>query len=277
MKSKLIIIIFNVFILISFSSLFFLPINIIGISSIMEFWRENWYLPLFLLILILMINLFFASNWKILEFVEKGKWNDLIFTLEDKIFKKKKITYTYVSLLTHAYLLKGLTKPIFNLEQQIKKINMPLYNKTFLIFAATRILIGDINTLGEYLKEALNNKEIIEKRWITLFYAFVLISEKKHDNALSTLKTAEKIFLTDKDCRKKTKHDPVYTILWIYFYALCAADEEKEQALQFKAVFSRELSETEFESIFEREKREIHILLIAPIIIQAKEWLYRSI
>ncbi len=77
MKFRTIYILFNVVIAVSFVFVFFLPFFLLGWDYSLEFWKGSWYLALFFIVLLGVLNAFFAWNWKVFSLVEKEDWSGL--------------------------------------------------------------------------------------------------------------------------------------------------------------------------------------------------------
>ena len=249
--------------LFSFLTLFLMPIRVLKMEYIAEFWLANWFLAPIFFIIILTINLFFAFNWQIIKHTEKGNWDGIITILEKRIYEKKIITYTNVKLLVHSYFLLGKELKIKNLEKYVKDKKTAIYNKTFLMFCCANLISYSNSYLKTYLAEAVDNKALKGMNWILMNYAFVLISGKEFDKALMALKKIE-----------KDKKNRVLYLTKLYFLYVASHQEDRENIALLKENFTKKINIKKFEKEFEMEKGDIHILFLSKIINQAKEWAY---
>ncbi|MCL2295272.1 MAG: hypothetical protein FWC36_10500 [Spirochaetes bacterium] len=263
MKYKLIIIIFNIFVLLSFSTICLLPLILLGPDYFAEFWLANWFLALIFLIIILMVNAFFVYNWPIVRYTKTGKWDALVAVLEKRIYGRKIITYSNVRLLTYSYFLLGRKKQIKTLEKHIKGKRKSIYNKAFLMFSCANLISDSNDHLKAYFEEAVNNKSLKGMDWILINYAFVLIANKEFDKALAMLKKID-----------GAKNNPILELTKLYFLFMASKLEDQKAIALLKENFTKKISDLEFEKRFEIEKGDIHILFLSKIISQAKEWAY---
>ena len=70
MKFRLIFIVFNVVLVISFLVIYVTPLLILGWSYTRIFWANNWYLPVIFVGIIGVLNAYFASNRKLFRLLE---------------------------------------------------------------------------------------------------------------------------------------------------------------------------------------------------------------
>ena len=265
MKYKVIIIFFNVFMLLLFLTLFFLPITVLGWGYISKFWIDNWFLPIIFFAIILIINLFFVFNWSIIKYTERGNWDGIINIVEKRIYEKNMITYPNVRLLAHSYFLLGKEIKIKKLENYVKSKKKSIYNKAFLMFCCAHLISDSNDSLKIYFEEAINNKALKGMNWILICYAFVLISGKEFDKVLLIL-----------DKIGKVKNNPVLELTKLYFMFIASKHEDHENIIRQKEGFVKKVSALKFAKHFEIEKGEIHILFLSKIISHAKEWAYKS-
>ena len=248
----------------SFFSLFFMPITVLGMDYLTEFWLNNWFLPLIFLVVILVINFFFIFNWPIINYTKTGNWDGLAAVLEKRIYEKKIITYSNIRLLVYSYFLLGKENKIKNLEKFIKEKKKSLYNKTFLMFCCANLISTSNDNLQQYFEEAVSNKALEGTDWILINYAFVLISGKDFDKALEVLGKIGKV-----------KNKPILELTKMYFMYIASHTEDQENINLLKENFIKKVSAVKFEKKFEIEKGDIHILFLSKIINQAKEWAYK--
>ena len=251
--------------LLSFLTLFLMPISVLEVKYITEFWLNNWFLPLIFFIIIVVINIFFISNWSIISFTKSGNWDGVSAVLEKRIFEKKIITYSNIRLLVYSYFLLGKENKIKALEKYIKDKKSSIYNKTFLMFCCANLISDSNDALKNYFEEAVNNKSLFGMDWILINYAFVLIAGKEFEKALFIL--------------KKIKNDgknPVLELTKLYFLFIASMQEERENITLLKEKFTKKISASKFEKKFEAEKEDIHILFLSKLINQAKEWAYKD-
>ena len=263
MKYKLIILLFNVFMLFSFLTLFFMPIIIFEASFVAEFWRNNWFLPIVFFITILIVNFFFIFNWSIINYTKTGNWDGVVSVLENRIYEKRIITYSNTRLLVYAYFLLGKEDKIKSLEKYLKDRKKTIYNRTFLMFSCANLISDSTDDLIAYFDEAVNNEALKGKEWIFINYAFVLISKREFDKALAVLEKMETV-----------KNNPVLELTRLYFMHIASRIRAQKDIELLKEDFIKRISIEEFEKQFNIEKGDIHILFLSKIINQAKEWAY---
>jgi len=250
--------------LISFAAVFLLPLTVLGYEYAKNFWLSNWYLPLVFLSLIAAFNIFFISNWSVLKYVEGEDWNSLKPVLEDRIFNRKKISYTNIKLLVNSYYLTNNIESLFALEEFVEKNKPSVYKKTELMFVSGRLLKNNAEETEKYLADKLSDgKEV--NIWIRFNYCFILVLQKKYDEALSCINP-----LID------SSRDRIVTLCSIYLLYLASGLEGTAKTETLRSGFVSENTRDKINKIINKGKGDLHVLFFTRIIDQAVEWAYQA-
>jgi hypothetical protein len=248
--------------LISFAAVFLLPLTVLGYEYAKNFWISNWYLPLVFLTLVAAFNIFFLSNWSVLKYVEGEDWNSLKPVLEDRIFNRKKISYTNIKLLVNSYYLTNNIESLFTLEEFVEKNKPSVYNKTELMFVSGRLLKNNTDETEKYLADKLSGGNDVNI-WIRFNYCFILVLQKKFDEALLCINP-----LID------LSRDRIITLCSIYLLYLASGIEGTAKTETLRSGFVSENSRDKINKIISKGKGNLHVLFFTRIIDQAVEWAY---
>ncbi len=244
---------------ISFTAVFLLPLTVLGMDYAKDFWASNWYLPVVFFVLIAFFNIFFLSNWSILKYVETEDWTSLKPVIEEKIYKKGRISYTSVKLLVNACYLTADMDSLFRLEEFVEKNKPVLYRKSQLMFVSGRLLKENAEDVEKYLEPKINRSSGPSDEWLLFDYCFVLVLQKKSEKALINLKE-----LTEKS------KDRVIRLCSVYLLYIASG----EVPVKLRDDFISENSRDSIDKIIKKEKEELHVLFLSRIIEQSVEWIY---
>ncbi len=276
MKFRTIFTLFNVVILSSFAFVFLMPLFVLGPGPAFDFWKDNWYLGLFFLLLIAGLNAFFLANRRVFLLVEREDWGGLSAYLVKSMFgsgrsRPGRFRSSRVRLLINAYLLQSDAEGIARLESELAAKRPDLLRKNALLFGVTRLLSGRHAEAESFLKDYLSAKDADSPDWLGFDYGFSLIMQKRIAEARPYVEAA------------LASGDAVLRGLAAYLLdTLCAEAEpveaERDSARQ-KADSCRELlrkrfSEARWAKEVERAKGEVHIVILSKLVDEAGRWLF---
>ncbi len=263
MRFKIIFILFNLVIIVSFLAIYFMPLIMLDLDFAKSFWSRNWGLPVLFLVIIGLLNTYFIVNWKLFTLLEREDWPALIAHLEHRIYNKKIIIGQQVKILANAYLVRSDLESIAKLENFIREQRPKLVPKFALVFGVPYLLRNDPEEMVRYFSEFTYLKGA-EGAWLRWNYAFARILNGDTREAEETLTAL---------CREKL--EPVLALLSIYLLQSIepkeeglALVEEKRQKLLDR--FSREKWEKEIA----RSRSSIQVVVLQKLIEEATEWLF---
>jgi len=278
MKFRTIFTLFNVVILTSFAFVFLMPLFVLGAGSSLDFWKENWYLAGFFLLLVVGLNSFFLANRKVFVLVEREDWGELSAYLVKAMFgparsRPWRIRSGRVRLLINAYLLQSDAEGIARLESELAAKRPDLLRRNALLFGVTRILRGRADEAESFLKGYLDGKGVESPDWLGFDYGFCLVMQQRAVEAIPYLEGA------------LGSPDAVLRALAAYLLgsigaASAATDEARARALG-KAEAERERLRKRFDARrwakeVERAKGEVHIVILSKLVDDAGRWLLET-
>jgi hypothetical protein len=277
MKFRTIFALFNAVILSSFAFVFLMPLFVLGAGSTLDFWKENWYLALFFLLLIAGLNGFFLANRKVFVLVEREDWGGLSAYLVKSMFgagsRPGRFRSSRVRLLINAYLLQSDAEGLARLEAELAAKRPDLLRRNALLFGVTRLLGGRNEEAEAFLEGYLDAKDADCPDWLRFDYGFCLILQKRAREALPYLEGA------------LGSGDAVLRALAAYLLgslgAEAAASEEDGAEARRKAEAERAALRKRFDARrwakeVERAKSEVHIVILSKLVDDAGRWLLES-
>ncbi|AEJ19361.1 hypothetical protein [Gracilinema caldarium] len=186
MKFKSIFILFNAVILLSFCFVFAMPFFALGAEFALSFWKTSWPLGLLLLIILTGFDVFFMTNVKLFELLEREDWPALVQYLEDRVLKQHRYTQRLVKLLIHSYLVMSDPQSVITLEVKLKKENPKLLRKNTLLFGLSHVLKGDhVGAVTLFLEQEKNSNHAND--WEQWYLCFALLLQQKFTDAADRL------------------------------------------------------------------------------------------
>ncbi|MBN1685222.1 MAG: hypothetical protein JW852_01130 [Spirochaetales bacterium] len=263
MKFKLIFILFNIVIIVSFLAIYLMPLIMVDWGHAKLFWGRNWGLPLLFLAVIGLLDAYFVVNWKMFTLLEREDWPALIDHLERRVYEKKMIVSQHVRILVNAYLVRSDLKSIRKLENFVREHRPSMLSRFGLAFGVPYLLENDAERMEGYFCRFIDMKGN-DGAWMRFNYAFALILRGDGKGAEAVLAGV---------CNEKT--EPVLTLLSIYLLHSvrpvadhAAIVEEKRMDLKKKFTRERWLREVE------RSKNSVHVVILQRLIEEATDWLH---
>jgi len=270
MKFRTICLLFNIVIVVSFVFVFILPFALLGWDYSIEFWKGSWYLALVFLLLLGVLNGFFARNWQVFTLVEREDWSGLAAHLVERIFTKKRYGERQVDLLVDAYLLLGDIGGIERLEEELSKRRPDLLRRSAVLFGLTRILKDKAADAEAFLAPWLGRRDVDNWEWLRFDYAFALLRQGKHGEAAPQL------------LEGAGSRDAVLSLLAAYLLEAVivpsladpsAKGEAERTAAATKASLRKRFPKGRIEKEIERAKGEFQIVILSKLIKDAEAWL----
>ena len=271
MKFKTIFILFNVVIAFSFCFVFLFPFFVLGPGPSWEFWKGNWFLALFFLLLLGALNAFFLANRKVFTLVEREDWKALSSHLAEQIMVKGRYRASSVRLYVNASLLLADVEGIDKLEVELEAKKPALLRSNALLFGVTRLLRNRPAEAEAFFARYLDAKDVEAREWLRFDYAFSLVLQKRIPDALAFLKEGS------------SSRDAVLALLAAYLLgslgaAAAPSPEERTElaglAEATRARLAARFSPSRWSKEVERAKSEVHIVILSKLVDDAGRWLY---
>lgn len=264
MKFKIIFILFNVVILVSFLVIYFMPLIMLGWDYTRVFWGRNWGLPVLFVAIIGLLNAYFLLNWKLFTMLEREDWPALTAYLERRIFTKKLIISQQVRILVNAYLVRSDLDAIEKLEKFIKEQKPRILPRFALAFGIPYLLRNDSEQMEAYFS-AFADSGGRDGPWIRWNYGFALILQGKKDGAADVL---------TRLCRDKT--EPVLTLLSAYLLDSLKPEDDESLGLvaQGRGRLQKRYTPSLWAKEVERSRNNIQVVILAKLVEEATDWLF---
>jgi tetratricopeptide (TPR) repeat protein len=252
-----------------------MPLIVLDSGSFFGFWKENWYLALFFILLIAGLNSFFLVNRKVFVFVEREDWSGLTAYLVKTMFgatpaRPARFRSSRVRLLINAYLLQSDAEGIARLEEALAAQRPDLLRKNALLFGVTRLLTGRNEEAEAFFKKYLDAKDADSADWLRFDYGFSLIMQKRIRESRPYLEEA------------LSSSDAVLRAVAAYLLGgLCADAETTEEdrasararAEEERIRLKKRFDERRWRKEVERAKSEVHIVILSKLVDEAGRWL----
>jgi len=153
LKFKYLIAIFSIIIIIAVFISVFLPRLLVWPQNAMDF--RYLTLPLLVLMVLLLggLGIFFLSNYRLLNLLEREDWPALSHYLEQKTIIKGRYNNRRVKLLASTYLVMSDFLSVLKLENKIMLAKPSIVEKNVLVFGAARVLSGNHKEIEKWRTE----------------------------------------------------------------------------------------------------------------------------
>ena len=265
MKLKVIFIIFNALVALSFLFVFFMPAFFLGWEYARVFWTNNWYLAAIFVAILIVLNSYFFSNRRLFSALEEEDWDAVISVMEDRIYRKHRYSTGNVRLLVNAYVVTSRSEKVQQLEDHLRDARYGVVRKNALIFGIPHLLSNDGAEMARYYGEFLDTGRGEDRQWIRWNYAFAQMLQKNLDEARSVL---------EQLC---TQSKPG-VIAAVSAYLLSAYGGDSPEALQISAqtrsAIRNAMSRNEWNKTVEKARGDLHVLVLSKLLQDVEEWLY---
>jgi hypothetical protein len=264
MKFKVIFMLFNVVILVSFLVIYFMPLIMLGWDYTRVFWGRNWGLPILFIAIIGLLNAYFVINWKLFSMLEREDWPALIEYLERRIYEKKFIIAQQVRILVNAYLVRSDLAAIEKLESFIKEQKPRILPRFALAFGIPYLLRNDSEEMERYFA-AYADSSSRDGAWLRWHYGFALILQGKKEQAQDNLVSV---------CEEKT--EPVLTLLATYLLDSLNPENSRyvDMVSDARTRLQKRFTPTLWAREVERSRNNIHVVILSKLVEEATDWLF---
>lgn len=264
MKFKIIFLLFNILILLSFAIVVFMPFIMLGTEYSTTFWASSWYLPAVFLLIVLGIDAYFFMNWKLFVLLEEENWLAVVEYLEGTVLKKGRMRVLDVRTLIHSYYVTGNVSKVADVEKALREHKPSLLKRFILELGMPRVLKRDHAETVRFFEE-FRGQRVPNELWVKFFHAFGMLMQREHlEGREELLKLSNKV------------KDPVLLLLVIYtldpFRTL--DDEALGRVERLKKELSTRHTREFMEKKIQKGKGNIAVVVMDPILSDALAWLY---
>ncbi len=271
MKFKTIFFLFNAVVAFSFLFIFLFPLFILGGEYAAGFWKANWFLGVFFLVILGVLNGFFLSNWKLFQLVEREDWSALTTWLEDRMFKKGSLRGQYVRLYVNSAMLRSDLAAIDRLEALLRERKPALLRRLAVLFGVGYLLRNEAESSLAFFEPFLESPEVEARGWLWLDYAFCLILRNRAPESLPWLR------------RASARKDPVLTLLAAYLTANIAAPAlasepdrtaARSAAEEIRDGLRKRFDPERWSREVEKAKNDVHVVILSRLLDDSGRWLF---
>jgi hypothetical protein len=262
LKFKTLYILFNAVIVVAFLFIFLMPLALLGVDYFRLFAQKNWLAGLLFLVTLVIINGYFALNWKLFRLLEREDWPALIRHLEQALNRRGRLGRSSCRLLLNAYLITGRTEPIAALEARVRRDRPALLPALALPFGLPYLLRGDPQAAADYFGPLAGRKGVADRGWIRWNYAFSLMQLKRQEEAGRELQG----LLAEGPA-------PELRLLSLYMLVACPDAELRAEAERGRQELAGRLTPEQWRRRLEGGGGNPQVTLLAPILREAREWL----
>ena len=270
MKLKVLIIVFNAILLTIFFTVLSFSFFTAGTEFIGSFLKNYWIFVLFFIVFFIGMNIFFMYNWKLITAFESEDWPALSLYLETEIFEKHHLTFKKVRLLCEISILLGDFEILNRLERLLEERKPQYLYALASRFAAAKLLSGDYQELADFMARVVIQPHETSP-WISFYDAFAAQMLKRYREA------AEKFLLM-----LKTEQEPLVRLLGTYFMScglyhyINISKDDADKRLEAEKQSLRKDSFQHWKKLVQKEKQNIHVLVLTKAIDDALIWLFKE-
>ena len=263
MKFKVIFLLFNGIIAVSFLFVFLMPLFFLGPDYARVFWLENWYLAAVFIVIIGGLNTYFALNRQLFSLLESEDWQGLKAYLEYRVFTKKRFSQQHIRILINTYIVLSEPEKIRDLETELHTRNSRLVPRLALEFGIPRLLRNNPDEMIEYYDRYRNNPKAEQRDWLTWSYSFAVMQKQRSDEARDVLLSLS-----------EHTREPLVRLFSLYLLdAFREADSELAQRLdEHKAEFRRRYGSGKLQREIEKNRANLQVVVLARLVKNAEEW-----
>ena len=264
MKFKLIFLLFNILILLSFGIVIIMPVMILGTDYSINLWSNTWYLPALFILIIIAIDGYFFMNWQLFSLLESENWAELLGFLEEKVLQKECVRVSYVRTYIQTCLVTGQVRKIEALESLLRKKRPGLLRKFALELGMPKVLHKDHADMVSFYSE-FTDQRVPRREWVRFLHAFGMLMQQEHSDGREKLLSLS-----------KTVKEPLLKVLVLYtLEPFRAVDSEVlEQVDQQKSEMRNSRTKLQFEKDLSRRKDNVAMVVMTPLIKDAIAWLF---
>jgi len=258
LKFKVVFILFNVVIVISFLVIYFMPLAMLGWDYTKEFWGRNWGLPILFAVILGGLNGYFAFNWQLFRLLEREDWDGLIDHLEKRIIEKRIILAQQCRILINAYLVRSRLDSVSRLEAVIRERRPRLMRRLVMPLGVRHLLSNDPEVMLTYFGE-FKDLRIREGGWVRWAYGFASLLAEHRDEALKYLR---RVIAEERN--------PLLLLLSAYLLDSVEPGSGRTAIEGFKKRYTPERLASETE----RQRGSVQVVILARLIDEASDWLF---
>ncbi|MFO8063483.1 MAG: hypothetical protein ACQETQ_00185 [Spirochaetota bacterium] len=265
MKFKVIFVIFNVIILVSFLFIFLIPFFMLGWDYTQVFWTDNWPVALVFVAVMAGLNGYFVANWKLFTLLEREDWYALIDYLEDQVYTRKRFRRQHLRVLVNTYVITSQPEKIARLEQFLRENRAALVPRFALHLGIPHLLGNSAEDMKAYYGEMREHPHCADRDWIDWAYAFALMLDEQSADAKDVL----------MELLNRTKND-VLALLTLYLLdAFTVSDNQVNNiVVERKRAFQAKYTSEQWNKEVEKNRGNLQVIVLSKLVRDASNWVF---
>lgn len=265
MKFKLVCLLFNGIVLLSFIFVFMIPVFLLGWQHSRMFWAANWPLAALFVVILAGLNVYFALNWKLFSFLETENWRGLIAYLEDRVITRGRYRKQHIQVLINSYILVSEPSRILELETHCRE-HRPEYVALFALqFGIPHLLQNDPRDMERYYGELRQNPRCSDRPWVEWSYAFALLLQQRQDEVRDILLALP-----------QSTRNPV--LRGLTYYLLDAFPNQDMQVrnsvIEGKKALRSRYSQSQWQKEVEKNRGNLQVVVLAKMVKDVSAWVF---
>ena len=267
MRFRVLFAVFNAVILLSFVLIFLMPALVLGWDYTSVFWGSNWPLGGAFALVLVILNVYFVSNWKVFTLLEEEDWEGIVAYLEPQILEEDKATTQRTRILLNAYIASRQVSRIDHLAVHLRTAKPRISNALVLELGVPRLLGENGPSLLDEFTERVNAERVSHPVWVRWCYAVCLLLNDRLDDARDELIVVA----------GESKDTLLLLLAASMLVPYAAANEQAKSVVeQVRSDVTTRLPRERAERLLERERQRLHIVILGNQIEQAIDWAYGS-
>jgi hypothetical protein len=268
LKFRVIFVLFNIILLLSFGFSFILPALVLDLSSAAHFWASNWFLAATFLAVLAGVDFFFARNWALLSLLENSDWPGLAARLRLDIMERSRYSSARIGLYLNALIILQDHASAAALQERLATTRPRLLEAQSLLFGLSRILSGDV-TAAETVLTTRTGSGRGPRGWRAFYLGFTRLRlGKAREAALALLPLLD-------------SREGLMRGLAAYLLALCArgmddtaARDAAAKAEATRSALARSFPRRRWDDAAENARGDVSGAIASRYIDLAAEWIY---
>lgn len=265
MRFRLLFLVFNVVIIVSFVLIFLMPAFVLGWEYTRVFWSTNWPIGAVFVVVLIGLNVYFLSNWKVFTLLEQEAWEEVRAHLESQLFDRNRASAQGIRILINSYVVTGSLERMDRLAALLKEKHPRLAARLALELALPRLLSGNGATMVEELGATSQVPGTRRPLWIHWCHAVALMMASRLEDAKQAL------IVVTREAR-----DPLLKLLSASMLQPYGKGDEETRAFvaSAKAELTANWSREKIGREVDRHRQNLHVLLLSSQLEKASDWAF---
>lgn len=265
MKFKIIFLVFNAIIIISFLFIFLVPFYLLGWDFTRSFWAQNWAVGAIFVTVMAALNGYFVWNWRLFTLLEREDWYALIDYIEDRVYTRRRLGKQHLRVLVNTYVITSQPEKITRLEQFLRENRPALVPRFALHLGIPHLLRNEPEDMKAYYGEMRSHPKCADREWIDWAYAFALMLNEEQEDAKDVLLRL----------LNATRNDVLAIITLYLLDAFTVGDNQVNSiVVERKKSFQSKYTVDQWSKEVERNRGNLQVVVLSRLVRDASAWVF---